>query len=33
MFWRLDRYETIQKYQSQYRVSCALLEHGHAEVA
>jgi hypothetical protein len=33
MFWRLDRYETIQKYQGQYRASCALLEHGHAEVA
>jgi hypothetical protein len=33
IFWRLDRYEVIQGYQDRYRASCALLEHGHAEVA
>jgi hypothetical protein len=31
--WKLDRYETIRKYQEQYHGFRALLEHGNAEVA
>jgi hypothetical protein len=30
-FWKIDRYEVIAHYQSRYRASCALLEHGHGE--